>query len=70
MTNDSTDADVDADGIGKSGDPHPSLRGVLVRYEDGTEEFTVVSPEVDGDELLTTWVSADESSYVDLADWQ
>jgi hypothetical protein len=43
------------------------LLGLLVTYDDAPDELTLVPPDVDEDDV-TTWMSASEGSFVDLAD--
>lgn len=40
----------------------------VARYSDAPDECTISPAAVDGDALLTTWLSAQEGSYVDLAE--
>ena len=45
---------------------------VLARVEsaDGGEECTLFPADADPEDLVTTWVTAAEDSFVDLADWR
>ncbi|WP_458187654.1 DUF7511 domain-containing protein [Haladaptatus sp. NG-WS-4] len=42
------------------------LTGTLVRYEDQPDEYTIYPRGVDGDLLMTRWITAREGSYVGL----
>ena len=43
------------------------LRATVVEYEDAPDECTIFPRGVSGVERMTTWISAEEGSYVDLA---
>jgi hypothetical protein len=45
----------------------PRYDAEVVRYDDAPDECTISPVETAGAELLTTWISAQERSYVDLA---
>lgn len=42
------------------------LRTTVVEYEDSPDECTIYPLETSEMELMTTWISAKEESYVDL----
>lgn len=42
------------------------LRSTVVEYEDAPDECTIFPQHVSGMERMTTWISAEEGSYVDL----
>lgn len=52
-------------------DVSPPVLGSFSNGADGDrEEFTFVPLDVVGDDLLTTWITADGRSVVHLDDWQ
>ena len=42
------------------------LRATIVEYEDAPDECTIFPRDASGVERMTTWISAEEGSYVDL----
>ncbi|MFC4357659.1 hypothetical protein ACFO0N_06815 [Halobium salinum] len=44
----------------------PELVGTVVRYDGAPDECTVYPRDATEAELLTTWITAAESSFVDL----
>ena len=42
------------------------LRATIVEYENAPDECTIYPSGVSGVERMTTWISAEEGSYVDL----
>lgn len=42
------------------------LRATIVEYEDAPDECTIFPRDVSDVERMTTWISAEEGSYVDL----
>ena len=49
-------------------DAPPPLHGVLLRRRRRPDEYTVYPPALDDVDLLTTWMTAREGSFVDLAE--
>ena len=45
------------------------LEARIVRYDHQPDELTIFPREVPRGQRLTTWVSAEEGSFVDLDDW-
>jgi len=44
------------------------LVATLVRYEDGPDKCTIAPPDPDESERLTTWLTANRSAFVSLAE--
>ncbi|WP_458207567.1 DUF7511 domain-containing protein [Haladaptatus sp. NG-SE-30] len=42
------------------------LIGTVVKYDSRPDEYTVYPRDVDGEALVTHWITAKEGSYVDL----
>jgi hypothetical protein len=57
---------MSATGHGGLGGATMQLRATVVEYEDAPDECTIFPRRVSGIERMTTWISAEESSYVDL----
>ncbi|AQL44342.1 hypothetical protein BV210_17175 [Halorientalis sp. IM1011] len=45
-----------------------SITAKIVPVRDGTAECTLYPPNVSGVELMTTWITADEDSFVSLGE--
>ncbi|MCG1004197.1 MULTISPECIES: hypothetical protein [Halobacterium] len=41
-----------------------------VEVQDGERACTLFPANADGDELVTTWVTAEDDAFVSLADWR
>lgn len=46
----------------------PAYEAVIVAYPDETDECTIFPSDADEIDLLTMWISAEEGSFVDLAE--
>ena len=49
-----------------AGDRPPILFGCVERYDDAPDEFTLYPADCEESEVVTTWISAREGSYVDV----
>ena len=49
-----------------TGRPDVELSLTVVRYADGPDRCTIYPPEATGDARMSTWLSADYGSFVDL----
>jgi hypothetical protein len=65
LRHDPTDSQTDADALGPDEDVI-ELAAILVPYDDDPDELTIFPINAEDDDLLTTWVSAYEGSYVSL----
>jgi hypothetical protein len=45
--------------------PDVELRSTVVHYSDGPDRCTIYPPEASGVARLSTWLSADQSAFVD-----
>ncbi|MFC6768595.1 DUF7511 domain-containing protein [Natrinema soli] len=48
----------------------PALESIVVRYEDRPDRCTIAPRECSEEDQLTTWISANVRTFVDLADMQ
>ncbi len=51
-------------------DRGPSLQGTVVRYDDKPDEYTLHPPNPTDRECTTTWITAEEGSYVSPFEWR
>lgn len=51
---------------GTEEDSHPTLRYKVVEYPTGPDRCTVYEPGASGVELMSTWISLNASSLIDL----
>ncbi|ADD05939.1 uncharacterized protein Nmag_2378 [Natrialba magadii ATCC 43099] len=49
----------------RESDPRTALERIVVQYEDGPNQWTLVPQEGTAEERLTAWLSADEDLFVD-----
>ncbi|WP_157572919.1 DUF7511 domain-containing protein [Halogranum rubrum] len=70
LTDDSTDADTDGSmqvpPFYGSDATQPKYDAEIARYDDAPDECTISPTATEGEERLTTWLSAQDGSYVDL----
>jgi hypothetical protein len=60
MSSNQRDGDATAD------PPRGGVRAVVERYRDEPNQCTIFPATVDGDERVTTWITAETPWYVDL----
>lgn len=69
MTQSPLDGHEAAQSPDDAGEVHSTaFTGVVVPYDDAPDELTIYPTDATDEELLTTWVSAQEDSYVDLSE--